>query len=217
MSESVSAQPSKDLVLDYIAPRWRRFLAAFIDGFILLIVASDLNTMILDTARRSHWQLFGELYDLMMLLLVLLLFSVYFIYEFCSHITLGSTPGKKLFGLAVVTAHGNQLSKTHLLKRSMAELMVTTVALCTLAYFCWVFFFVYEGGQNPFSTGYFEKRFYFNRQKMIVEIIAASVLAAWLFGNLVLLLFGRHRRSLHDRIAGTFVINERKRRKLQRS
>lgn len=213
----MSAQPSEVSVLEFITPRWRRCLAGLIDWVILLIVAGELVSTVRRTVREYRSDYSYELHDLEGVLYTMVLFVVYFAYECGSRITLGSTLGKKLFGLAIVTAQGASLSGKLLLRRALIELIFAALSLCVLVYFYCVFFFVYDGGQNVFSSGYFENQLAIDLQKITIEMIAMSFIPVWILVNLVLFIFSRYRRSLHDRIAGTFVINERKRRKQQRS
>lgn len=209
----MSSQQLKASVIDYIAPIWKRYLAAFFDWMLLNLVIDAIFRFLYFNTQVFQSNNIFKYFDLMMFAG---LFLGYFIYKYLFELLFNATLGKLIFGLGVVDKDGKKLNGIAVLKRYMFEFIYVVVTLLAVVYFTWGELFLSSDDSNMFSIEYMMQEHANRKRKMIIEMTLLSMPFIWILANLILLAFNRNRRSLRDHIAGTLVINERKRRKQQR-
>lgn len=93
-------------------------VAIFVGAFLGLTAGLAISQFNFGTFARSGLSIAALLYFLLFLLLALALMQIYFIYfEYKT----GATPGKKLFGLKVVSVDGKRMSRGQVIYRDMAR------------------------------------------------------------------------------------------------
>jgi uncharacterized RDD family membrane protein YckC len=170
---------------------WKRFGANSADGLIFLLVGA------LYVALGS----FSRPLALALVVPVALLYPVYAIYF---HARSGQTPGKMLAGIRVVKVSGEAISWRNATLRSSVDVgpgvlhaISSMVALLSLP------------EAEYLRVGWME------RQQRLGELApvqlgwvpAASMM--WVASEVIVLLFNKKRRALHDYIAGTVVLDLR--------
>lgn len=166
---------------------WKRFVAGLIDGFVLVV--PTLCLLWLQSASRT--------WALLTLMPLTFLFPAYEIYF---HGRSGQTIGKKSQGIRVVSLDGAFITWKQAFMRSSVGLglgvlssISTLVALTQLSdrefsTLSWIELLAREAELSPY----------------INEITMANYV--WIGSEVVVLLFNRKKRALHDFIAGTVVV-----------
>ena len=168
---------------------WKRFVAALIDGFVLLL--PDTFMLWLQSVSRI-WAF---------LTLIPLTF-LFYAYEIYFHGRWGQTLGKRSQGIKVLSLDGTPITWKQAFLRSSVGLglgvlstISTLVALFRMT------------DQEFSSLSWLELS---ARQAELSPYINEIVIAVyiWFASEVVILLFNRKKRALHDFIAGTIVVEE---------
>jgi uncharacterized RDD family membrane protein YckC len=169
---------------------WKRFCSLWVDFFVLfpLILLSfwlesfDKNIAILITIPST------------------VLFSMYHVY-FNAHF--GGTVGKLAVGIRVVKPDGTRIGWPEAWKRSAVDLAFGFLMLCVE-----VWALTQVNGEQYSATAFAQRmrllQSYYPSWFYIVTI-SQNI---WIWSEVVVLLFNKRRRALHDFIAGTVVIHK---------
>ena len=168
---------------------WPRFAALLLDFFIM----SPL--LILGWWGQTHFRLFN-LYFFLPGTLFGLWYGVYLVRRF------GGTPGKRLMKLRIVKVSGESVTYREALLRYLPEWVMAIgtavagiVAVLSLT-----------------DAQYFAAATFMERSQLIADAMPSwegpisIALNVWIWGELVVMLTNKKRRSSHDFIAGTVVI-----------
>lgn len=168
---------------------WKRFVAGWIDGFVLLVPL--IFFMWLQSVSRT-WAL-----------LTLLPFTLFaYAYEIYFHGRWGQTVGKRSQNIRVVSVDGAAITWKQAFLRSSVGIGLGVLSAASnlvgllkmtdddFSSLSWLELLARQGELAPYSN----------------EIAIASVV--WTWSEVVVLLLNRKRRSLHDFIAGTVVVEE---------
>lgn len=170
--------------MDY-AGFWIRLGARLIDLLVMLPVAL-LCQWLLQTIGPAWLVPYG---------FVLFIYFPYF------HATAGQTPGKRMTGLKVVMSDGSPLGWSGAILRSAVD-GVCTAAWCIALYVA-IKNASSQQGQLAHVHGYIKAlEPYMPHWSRTFQISFGM----WTIVDVASLLFSRHKRSLHDLIAGTVVI-----------
>lgn len=168
---------------------WKRFAASVIDFFVLLLPAIFLIWL----------QIFSR--PLAFLAQFLLTFIGH-IYDIYFHGRYGQTIGKRCLNIRVVSLDGSPVSWKQALLRSSVGLALSILSMLS------VMVALYRIPGEGFSllgwselTNKQEQLAPYNRELYIL-------MQVWTWSEIIVVLFNRKRRALHDFIAGTVVIDE---------
>ena len=168
---------------------WSRLPAALVDFVVVLPLAFP-------------WWL-GSPWHVTILAMIAnyLLWSAYVIYF---HGRWGQTLGKMALGIRVVLLDGSPITWRAAFLRHVVDLVFGVAAICGLV----VALLSPPGGADAFgSLGLID------RGKLFIEATPAwqrwvqTLCEVWIYSELIVLLFNKKKRALHDFIAGTVVIH----------
>ena len=167
---------------------WQRFCAAWIDIFVLL------PFIVLDT-----W--LGSLSKLIALVLVIPMSALFAAYSIYCHGRFGQTVGKRVMGIRVVRVDGQPIEWRQAWLRSSVDLVFTIlnsisslIALLTISGADYYGVGLMQRGQNLTNLEPYWLRWTYAGMQI------------WFWSEVVVMLFNRRRRALHDFIAGTVVV-----------
>jgi len=169
---------------------WKRFCAGFADAFIILPLAFlfvwlegfDRTLAIAITIPSS---------------ILFAMYNVYFNARF------GGTPGKLAVGIRITKPDGSRIDWSEAWKRSAVDLVFAIIVL-----------FVEVWGLTQVDPGRYASLGWIERTQLVNEHAPAwygsiSVLQQiWIWSEVVVLLFNKRKRAIHDFIAGTVVIKK---------
>lgn len=169
---------------------WQRFLAGVVDSFVLMIPLMVLTWL-------------GSLSQSMAVLCALPLGLLYWGYCFLFHAATGQTIGKKSVHIRVVRLDGSRIGRSESFKRGVVDLLF---AIASITGVLW--------GVCSIAPGQFEAASWSQREVLIH--LASPPFAAWVdtaaniwvWSEVIVMLFNQRRRSIHDFIAGTVVVDE---------
>ncbi|MCJ7729182.1 MAG: RDD family protein [Sedimentisphaerales bacterium] len=169
---------------------WKRFCAGWVDVFVILplaylfiwIESFDKNIAILITIPSTA------------------LFSMYHVYF---NVRFGGTLGKLAVGIRVAKPDGTKIGWPEAWKRSAVDLAFGLLTLCVE-----VWALTQVNGEQYSATAFVERmrllQSYYPSWFYIVTI-SQNI---WIWSEVVVLLFNKRKRALHDFIAGTVVIHK---------
>ena len=171
---------------------WQRVAASLIDGLVLLpVICAEL--CIYDLSREVAMAL------LVPSALLGFGYTIYF------HARFGQTVGKRVMGIQVVRCDGSAIGWHEACRRSAVDVLFSTLHIvASLVAFSQIGEGVYE------ALGWVQRGKLLTQNEPAWSSWAGWVSLGWFWGEVVVLLFTRERRSLHDFIAGTVVIQEPK-------
>jgi uncharacterized RDD family membrane protein YckC len=165
---------------------WRRAGALLVD------------VLVLGPITAIYWTLFG-ISPPMAIGAVLLLGSLSAAYPIVFHARWGQTLGKMATKIKVVQRNGRAISLKHAFLRNSVDVALWVAfgvsAVLTLA--------TWDGAWS--SLGWSERMRLFGERKAFNGAYG-WISNGWLWSEVVVLLFNRRRRALHDFIAGTVVV-----------
>jgi len=172
---------------------WKRFWAAIIDLIIIVPViylyffvrlkGSDKNIAIVITILFS---------------IVVAMYNVFF------NVRFGGSPGKLAVGIRVTKPDGSRIGWLEAWKRSSVDLLYASLALYINI------FAIIHVDLNKYSALGFSGQASFLQTYYPSWFGTADVLEqVWFWSELVVLLFNRRKRAIHDFIAGTVVIHKK--------
>jgi|TARA_Y100000310_G_scaffold301127_1_gene337321 uncharacterized RDD family membrane protein YckC len=172
---------------DLYAGFWHRFAATSIDTLLVYV----------PLGFWFKWSLLlPSPYSLLLLLPLPLVFPVYNI--ICLTVR-GQTLGKMALGIQVVVAGDVTVSMQRASARHCVDAVLAVLMLTTLL----VGLVVFTSDGNSHSSVVSS----FHRQLPAWDLLD-DVWDAWIWSELVVLLFNQHKRGPHDYLAGTFVIHK---------
>jgi uncharacterized RDD family membrane protein YckC len=169
---------------------WSRLYAGFIDYLILAPFVFVFDYL--------HFSLSWTL-AIILLLPLGLLFQLYDIYFIGIK---GQTPGKMVAGIKVIPMDGSTISLKHGFYRNSIGLLLGIISIAVSIYTLMLI------EPNVYNSMDFN-----NKMALIIEKTPSWNLTltyfywAWYLSELVVLLFNKKKRALHDYIAGTVVIH----------
>lgn len=171
---------------------WQRMAATLIDGLVLL-PAICAGLWVYDSSREVA----------MALLVPSALFGV--AYSTYLHARFGQTVGKRVMGIQVVRCDGSAIGWPEAWRRSAVEAAFSTLQVAASLV---AFSRIVEGDHE--TLGWLQRGKLLSQNEPSWSSWVGWVSFAWWWGAVVVMLFNRERRSLHDFIAGTVVIQEPK-------
>jgi uncharacterized RDD family membrane protein YckC len=169
---------------------WKRFCAGWADAFVILplgylfiwLESFDKNLAILITIPSTA------------------LFSMYHVY-FNAHF--GGTLGKLAVGIRVARPDGTKIGWPEAWKRSAVDLAFGFLILCVE-----VWALTQVNGEQYSATAFVERmRLLHSYYPSWFSVVTISQ-HIWIWSEVVVLLFNKRKRALHDFIAGTVVIHK---------
>lgn len=182
-------QPSINKKIIY-AEFWRRFCALLIDAVALLPLFA-VSFWLSDKHRLFNF------YYFLPHLIFLIWYNVYLVKKF------GGTPGKILLGLKITNLDGTAVDRKTAFKRYSVQLILTTLNLIAILF-----------ATLKLTDAEYNSLSYFDRSAVLLKHMpdwAKFVSRAsdfWGSGELIVVLLNEKRRSLHDLIAGTVVVQK---------
>jgi uncharacterized RDD family membrane protein YckC len=169
---------------------WKRFCAGLADVFIIL-----------PFAFLFIWL---EGYDRTLAIVIMIPSSVLFaIYNVYFNAGFGGTPGKLAVGIRITRPNGTPIGWTEAWKRSSVDLIF---AFLVLVFNVWAL--VHVDPAKYSSLGWID------RNKLLQEyqpswFSSVNILQqVWIWSEVVVLLFNKRKRAIHDFIAGTVVVHK---------
>jgi len=172
---------------------WKRFCALFIDRLIVLSTAFLI-------AEIPCPVRFGPIPSIILAVFVFVLVNIYEVYF---HGRFGATPGKWVVGIRVTRPDGRQIGWTEAWTRSSVDI---AFAFIVLVFEMWGMFQVDWAQFAPLGWS--------ERPTKLREVLpswfrALDVLqAVWVYSEVLVVLFNKRKRALHDFLAGTIVIKK---------
>ncbi|MCV2439856.1 RDD family protein [Paucibacter sp. DJ2R-2] len=128
-------------------------------------------------------------------------FLAYVIY---CHGRYGQTIGKRVMRIRVLQLSGERLAWSNAWARSSVDIGLTT--LSTLSFFIAL---LHVPDSLYYAASYIEQINNLQAYEPSWASWSATATQVWALGELVTMLFNKHRRALHDFIGGTVVVSER--------
>ena len=169
---------------------WKRFCAGFADALIIMPL------IFLFTWLEG----FDRTLAIIITILSFILFAMYSVYF---NARFGGTPGKLALGIRITQPDGSRINWSDAWKRSSVDLVFASVALIVD-----VLGITQVDPEGYASVGWME------RAQMVMAHAPAwyatfSILQqVWIWSEVVVVLFNKRKRALHDFIAGTVVIQK---------
>lgn len=165
---------------------WRRLLASSIDGLVLM------------PAAVMGWWAFSSRTAAVLLLVPSS--ACWHLYRVIMHAHRGQTIGKVAVRIAVVTTSGVPISWREALLRDSVSIALTALATASMLLAATLI------PEAAWNHGWRETASLLDAAEPIWGHWAKAASAAWLCSDLLVLLANDQRRSLHDFIAGTVVV-----------
>jgi uncharacterized RDD family membrane protein YckC len=169
---------------------WPRLASALLD----MVVMTPLMALLF--WGSAQFRLF-EVYNFLPGIVFSLLYSVYLVRRF------GGTPGKLMVGIRIRKLDGEPVGYREAFLRQLPDFILST--LMSIAFIVSVF---------HMTDAEYHSLAFMERTKRMVELTPSWhrplqwIQNVWSWGELIVLLTNRKRRSLHDYIAGTVVVHE---------
>ena len=168
---------------------WQRFAALWIDAFVLLPVV--ILQFWLESFSRT-----------VALILVAPMGVVYLAYTICGHARFGQTVGKYAMDIRVVRTNGERIGWREAWLRSSVDIgfsvlgaIASFIALNTIT------------DLDYASVGWLQRAKNLNALEPAWAGRVSTASQIWVWSELIVMLFNKRRRALHDFIAGTIVAN----------
>ena len=169
---------------------WPRFCAGFVDAFVLLPLAYLLIWL----------ESFDKNIAILLVIPSTAMFAMYHVYF---NVRFGGTLGKLAVGIRVAKPDGTKIGWPEAWKRSSVDIGFALLMLCVEV---WA---LTQVNGEQYSTTAFAKRMHLLQSYypswFYIVTIAQNV---WIWSEVVVLLFNKRKRALHDFIAGTVVIHK---------
>ena len=169
---------------------WKRFCAGWVDCFVLLPLG------FLFTWLRG----FDRNLAILIAIPQVALFSMYNVY-FNAHF--GGTLGKLAVGIRVTRPDGVKIGWTEAWKRSAVDIVFAFFGVCVNM---WALTQV--NGEEYSAARFFERMRLLGSHYPYWFSAITLLRRVWIWSEVVVLLFNRRKRALHDFIAGTVVVHK---------
>ncbi len=167
---------------------WKRFCASIVDMFIFMIVAY----------LCYHIKSINIAVAVIGSVILAAFFSFYSIYF---NLKYGGTLGKLSVGIRVTKPDGNRIDFKEAFLRSIVDIVY---GICFASY--QIYAILHVNSEAYLAAGYIEKTRLLLPLYPEISRYTATFNEIWYWSELVVLLFNKRRRALHDFIAGTVVI-----------
>lgn len=169
---------------------WKRFCAIWVDFFVIM----PLIVLFI-------WL---ESFDRTLAIIITIpstaLFSMYHVYF---NARFGGTLGKLAVGIRVARPDGTRIGWPEAWKRSAVDMVFAFLSLCVE-----VWALTQVNGEQYAATAFVERRQLLQSYYPSLFSIVRISQQLWMWSEVVVLLFNKRKRALHDFIAGTVVINK---------
>lgn len=169
---------------------WKRFCAGFADAFIIMPLAFLLGWI--------------EGLDRTLAIVITIPSSILFaMYNVYFNARFGGTPGKLAVGIRITKPNGSRIDWPEAWKRSAVDLV-----------FAFIVLIVQVWGLTQVDPGRYVSLGWIARTQLVdahapAWYVSISILQqVWIWSEVVVLLFNKRRRAVHDFIAGTVVIKK---------
>lgn len=172
-------------------------------GFILRIGASILDFLILLPYTFLIIYLNGLSKDFYYLTIVIglgfhLWFNIYLVKRY------GGTPGKLISGIKIIKIDGEELTYKEAVLRQIVELfLLVFISIAT------IYSLPMVDEEHYQSLNWLKKQEYLYSLIPILFKIHVWVSNIWVYSELIVLLFNKRKRALHDFIAGTVIVKKK--------
>jgi uncharacterized RDD family membrane protein YckC len=122
-------------------------------------------------------------------------FSIYLVKRY------GGTPGKLIVGIKIIKLDGTDVTWREALLRQIISFVLTIFAAIMTIYALSM-----ADGEYYESLGWMQKQQYLFSLTPILFTIYTWTNNIWVYSELLVLLFNKRRRALHDFIAGTVIV-----------
>lgn len=170
---------------------WKRFCAGFADALIILLLSSLFTWL--------------EGFDRTLAIIITILSSILFaMYNVYFNARFGGTPGKLALGIRITKPDGSRINWSDAWKRSSVGLVFAFVVLIVD-----VWGLTQVDPEGYASVGWIE------RTQMVMAHAPkwygtlGILQQVWIWSEVVVVLFNKRKRALHDFIAGTVVIQKK--------
>ncbi len=192
-----AARPGRESVEFQYAGFGKRFISAFVDGLLFL----PLLGLYFWLAPQSRIAAF------ILTPLLMLSYSVYSIYFLARY---GQTLGKMAAGIRVLKTDGQPIGLREALLRSSVDVALGTLSCAgTLVAIASIPDDAYSRLSSS-GNSFFDRTYAIDAQTPVWGQWAENLTVYWSWSELIVLLFNRKRRALHDFIAGTIVVVDQK-------
>lgn len=174
----------------FYATFWQRFAAGWIDFFILLPLI--LITVWLESLSKTAAIIF-----------VIPINAAYVAYSIYFHGRCGQTIGKHVMGIRVVKTNGEKITWQEAWLRSSVDSLFAVFAIIS----------AFVALTTISDADYYSVDWTQRTQNLLAHepawlSWASTAAQVWVWSEVIVILFNRKRRALHDFIAGTVVIDE---------
>jgi uncharacterized RDD family membrane protein YckC len=169
---------------------WKRFCAGLVDGFALMPLFALFMWI--------------ESFDKNLAILATILYTTLFsMYHICFNARFGGTLGKLAVGIRITKPDGTRMGWLEAWKRSAVDIVFAILALSVEI---WA---LTQVSNEQYSTLAFTKRTLLLQSHYPSWFFIVMYLQqVWIWSEVVVLLFNKRKRALHDFIAGTVVIHK---------
>jgi len=170
---------------------WIRLGSILLDTLILLPVTGII--LYVNNLRIENY-----MFTIIPSLIFGLWYNVYLVKKY------GGTPGKLIVGIKIIASNGNKIEWKHAILRYIVLFLITLIS---------VFIMIRSIGiaDNAYydSLPWIQKTQYLMNLSPILLSIYNWSDNIWIYGELIVLLTNKRKRSVHDFIAGTVVIKKK--------
>lgn len=187
ISHNVNAVQEDSAQIRY-AGFWLRFVAMWIDLFVLIPVAVITYYFV------SEYRLF-HLYSIIPSLLFSIWFNIYLVYRY------GGTPGKLILGMRIAMVDGSSVTLKGAILRHIVLIVLSTIqsigeAIASLKI----------TDAQYLSTELLKKPEVLATYAPAWYHIVSLLITLWVWSEFITMLFNKKRRAIHDYMAGTVVV-----------
>lgn len=169
---------------------WKRFCAGFADAFIIMPLACLLVWL--------------EGFDRTLAIIITIPSSILFaMYNVYFNARFGGTPGKLAVGIRITRPNGTPIMWIEAWKRSSVDL---AFAFLTLVVEVWAL--AHVDPSQYLSLGWMERTKLLETHQPSWFGSVFILQQVWIWSEVIILLFNRRKRAIHDFIAGTVVVHK---------
>ena len=167
---------------------WKRFCAGWVDAFIIIPLALMLVWL--------------EGFDRTLAIVITIPSSILFaMYNVYFNARFGGTLGKLAVGIRITKPDGSRIGWLEAWKRSFVDLVFAFIVLVVE-----VWGLIHVDAQSFTSLGWIERTQLVNTYAPKWYGIIAVAQQVWIWSEVIVLLFNKRKRAIHDFIAGTVVV-----------
>lgn len=173
------------------AGSWKRFCAGFADAFIIMPLA--------------FFFVWLEGFDRTLAIIITIPSTILFaMYNVCFNARFGGTPGKLVVGIRITRPNGTPIGWLEAWKRSAVDL-----AFACLTFIVEVLALAHVDPTLYPSLGWMERTKLLQTHQPSWFDSVFVLQQVWIWSEVIIILFNRRKRAIHDFIAGTVVVHKR--------